>query len=178
MRLIGAFLDFSSVCPLVNMPWRPSVRRHRLTRIAALAGNSGTFRQEKVVNIAASSAEEPWCLHATNKEGRKPGRKIGIARAGGIEEKEFRLGEYGRGPASIGFAAQFVRRRGRVGSLGPMLLGAHSLLIELPCEFVRSARQVPHDDASGRSWVIDPWADRWLNCLGTGARKKTEVIAV
>jgi hypothetical protein len=55
---------------------------------------------------------------------------------------------------------------------------AHPIALELPGKFVRSARQMPHDGSSGKSRVIDPWNNRWLNCLAIGARKKTEVIAV
>jgi hypothetical protein len=58
---------------------------------------------------------------------------------------------------------------------------AQLALRELPLmEAGRSARQVPHDGASGVRKKGSPahWADRWRNRLGTRARQKTEVIGI
>jgi hypothetical protein len=59
--------------------------------------------------------------------------------------------------------------------------GAHPFFTELPSiEAGRSARQVPHDGASGARKKGSPahWTDRRRNRRGTRARKKTEVIGI
>ena len=50
--------------------------------------------------------------------------------------------------------------------------------LELPEEFVRCARHMPHDGASGVKMVIGPRTDRRLNRLVTHARKKVQSCSV
>ena len=59
----------------------------------------------------------------------------------------------------------------RVGRSAP---SAHPIPVESPGKLARSARQMPHDGEAGVTRVIGPWADRWLNGLGTRARKKRQ----